>query len=124
MAFNDAVFSAQDWEALKSIHDSSKSTDESLVKSCFFFLIPMFTNFRKIGKYGVGFRSVFNVITILPCVIVQLFLPISSANRFPANPFRSSFGHLGPSMPSSGIRGKDNQPWTPVKLLSEPSVAV
>lgn len=32
MAYNDAVLSTEDWQALSSMHDSSKTEDESLVE--------------------------------------------------------------------------------------------
>ncbi|KAJ6602456.1 hypothetical protein DFH09DRAFT_968836 [Mycena vulgaris] len=44
LAYNDALFSDDDWDALQSIHRSSKKTDTS-----------------KIGKYGIGFRSCYHV---------------------------------------------------------------
>ncbi|KAJ7034674.1 hypothetical protein C8F04DRAFT_1100594 [Mycena alexandri] len=44
LAYNDALFSENDWDALQSIHRSSKKTDTS-----------------KIGKYGIGFRSCYHV---------------------------------------------------------------
>ncbi|KAJ7475161.1 hypothetical protein B0H11DRAFT_2034382 [Mycena galericulata] len=44
LAYNDALFSDEDWDALQSIHRSSKKTDTS-----------------KIGKYGIGFRSCYHV---------------------------------------------------------------
>ncbi|KAJ7119509.1 hypothetical protein C8R44DRAFT_176382 [Mycena epipterygia] len=44
LAYNDALFSGEDWDALQSIHRSSKKTDTS-----------------KIGKYGIGFRSCYHV---------------------------------------------------------------
>ncbi|KAJ7186780.1 hypothetical protein C8R46DRAFT_279690 [Mycena filopes] len=44
LAYNDALFSESDWDALQSIHRSSKKTDTS-----------------KIGKYGIGFRSCYHV---------------------------------------------------------------
>lgn len=44
LAYNDALFSQDDWDALQSIHRSSKKTDTS-----------------KIGKYGIGFRSCYHV---------------------------------------------------------------
>ncbi|KAJ7673472.1 hypothetical protein B0H17DRAFT_1083119 [Mycena rosella] len=44
LAYNDALFSEEDWDALQSIHRSSKKTDTS-----------------KIGKYGIGFRSCYHV---------------------------------------------------------------
>ncbi|KAJ7471857.1 hypothetical protein FB451DRAFT_1251196 [Mycena latifolia] len=44
LAYNDALFSDDDWDALQSIHRSSKKTDTS-----------------KIGKYGIGFRSSYHV---------------------------------------------------------------
>ncbi|KAJ6589057.1 hypothetical protein B0H19DRAFT_1367527 [Mycena capillaripes] len=44
LAYNDALFSDNDWDALQSIHRSSKKTDTS-----------------KIGKYGIGFRSCYHV---------------------------------------------------------------
>ncbi|KAJ7280333.1 hypothetical protein C8J57DRAFT_1175059 [Mycena rebaudengoi] len=44
LAYNDALFSDDDWDALQSIHRSSKKTDIS-----------------KIGKYGIGFRSCYHV---------------------------------------------------------------
>ncbi|KAK7018615.1 BTB domain-containing protein [Favolaschia claudopus] len=44
LAYNDAVFSDADWDALQSIHRSSKKQD---------------TN--KIGKYGIGFRSCYHI---------------------------------------------------------------
>ncbi|KAL0575885.1 hypothetical protein V5O48_006085 [Marasmius crinis-equi] len=40
LAYNEGNFSDDDWEALQSVHSSSKRTDTS-----------------KIGKYGIGFRS-------------------------------------------------------------------
>ncbi|KAF7320872.1 BTB domain-containing protein [Mycena chlorophos] len=44
LAYNDALFSEEDWDALQSIHRSSKKTDSS-----------------KIGKYGIGFRSCYHI---------------------------------------------------------------
>ncbi|KAJ7641407.1 hypothetical protein FB45DRAFT_900138 [Roridomyces roridus] len=44
LAYNNALFSDEDWDALQSIHRSSKKTDTS-----------------KIGKYGIGFRSCYHV---------------------------------------------------------------
>ncbi|KIY62733.1 hypothetical protein CYLTODRAFT_458738 [Cylindrobasidium torrendii FP15055 ss-10] len=44
LAYNDALFTQDDWDALQSIHRSSKKTDTS-----------------KIGKYGIGFRSSYHV---------------------------------------------------------------
>ncbi|KAJ7578449.1 hypothetical protein C8J56DRAFT_967961 [Mycena floridula] len=44
LAFNDSLFSPADWDALQSIHRSSKKADTS-----------------KIGKYGVGFRSLYHL---------------------------------------------------------------
>ncbi|KAF8970966.1 hypothetical protein BDZ97DRAFT_1914417 [Flammula alnicola] len=44
LAYNDAKFNAYDWHALKFAYESSKADDSS-----------------KIGKYGVGFRSVFHI---------------------------------------------------------------
>ncbi|KAJ7736786.1 hypothetical protein DFH07DRAFT_842830 [Mycena maculata] len=44
LAYNDALFSDEDWDALQSIHRSSKKTDTS-----------------KIGKYGIGFRSCYHI---------------------------------------------------------------
>ncbi|KAF9446296.1 hypothetical protein P691DRAFT_673937 [Macrolepiota fuliginosa MF-IS2] len=44
LAFNDELIRDHDWEALRNIHRSSKTTDTS-----------------KIGKYGVGFRSSYHV---------------------------------------------------------------
>ncbi|CAK5278239.1 unnamed protein product [Mycena citricolor] len=44
LAYNDALFEDGDWEALQSIHRSSKKTDTS-----------------KIGKYGIGFRSCYHI---------------------------------------------------------------
>ncbi|KAF7297128.1 BTB domain-containing protein [Mycena indigotica] len=44
LVFNDAFFSESDWDALQSIHRSSKKTDSS-----------------KIGKYGIGFRSCYHI---------------------------------------------------------------
>jgi len=38
MAFNDAVLETQDWESLRSMHDSSKTADESSVKIGFSLL--------------------------------------------------------------------------------------
>lgn len=35
LAFNDALFSEEDWEALQSIHRSSKKTDTSCVMNLF-----------------------------------------------------------------------------------------
>ncbi|KAL0565846.1 hypothetical protein V5O48_016173, partial [Marasmius crinis-equi] len=44
LAYNEAKFSDDDWEALQSVHSSSKRTDTS-----------------KIGKYGIGFRSCYHI---------------------------------------------------------------
>ncbi|KAF9476299.1 hypothetical protein BDN70DRAFT_863489 [Pholiota conissans] len=44
LAFNDANFNEADWHALQFVYESSKADDSS-----------------KIGKYGVGFRSVFHI---------------------------------------------------------------
>ncbi|KAF8131271.1 hypothetical protein K438DRAFT_1739837, partial [Mycena galopus ATCC 62051] len=44
LAYNDSLFSDADWDALQSIHRSSKKEDTS-----------------KIGKYGIGFRSCYHV---------------------------------------------------------------
>ncbi|KAF7361321.1 BTB domain-containing protein [Mycena sanguinolenta] len=44
LAYNDSLFSDSDWDALQSIHRSSKKEDTS-----------------KIGKYGIGFRSCYHV---------------------------------------------------------------
>ncbi|KAK0447435.1 uncharacterized protein EV420DRAFT_1713851 [Desarmillaria tabescens] len=44
LAYNDALFTQEDWEALQSIHRSSKKTDNT-----------------KIGKYGIGFRSCYHI---------------------------------------------------------------
>ncbi|KAJ3508077.1 hypothetical protein NLJ89_g5949 [Agrocybe chaxingu] len=58
LAFNNAVFKPEDWEALKNQHESSKVDDSS-----------------KIGKYGVGFRSVFHI-TDCPQILSDQFLAI------------------------------------------------
>ncbi|CAA7263802.1 unnamed protein product [Cyclocybe aegerita] len=58
LAFNDAVFKPEDWEALKNQYESSKVDDSS-----------------KIGKYGVGFRSVFHI-TDCPQVLSDKFLAV------------------------------------------------
>ncbi|KJA15458.1 hypothetical protein HYPSUDRAFT_172585 [Hypholoma sublateritium FD-334 SS-4] len=44
LAYNDAKFNETDWSALQTTYESSKVDDSS-----------------KIGKYGVGFRSVFHI---------------------------------------------------------------
>ncbi|PFH47866.1 hypothetical protein AMATHDRAFT_6333 [Amanita thiersii Skay4041] len=44
IAYNNAQFNERDWEAIQSIHQSSKRADTS-----------------KIGKYGVGFRACYHV---------------------------------------------------------------
>ncbi|KAJ7058193.1 hypothetical protein C8F01DRAFT_1149905 [Mycena amicta] len=44
LAYNDALFSEHDWDALQSIHRSSKTQATS-----------------KIGKYGIGFRSCYHL---------------------------------------------------------------
>ncbi|KAJ7262754.1 hypothetical protein B0H12DRAFT_1104316 [Mycena haematopus] len=44
LAYNDSLFLDTDWDALQSIHRSSKKEDTS-----------------KIGKYGIGFRSCYHV---------------------------------------------------------------
>ncbi|KAK0187120.1 hypothetical protein F5146DRAFT_1063566 [Armillaria mellea] len=44
LAYNDALFTQEDWEALQTIHRSSKKTDNT-----------------KIGKYGIGFRSCYHI---------------------------------------------------------------
>ncbi|KAM6499265.1 hypothetical protein JOM56_004773 [Amanita muscaria] len=44
MAYNDSEFQEADWEAIQSIHESSKRADTS-----------------KIGKYGVGFRACYHI---------------------------------------------------------------
>ncbi|KAJ6510488.1 hypothetical protein C8R45DRAFT_1088650 [Mycena sanguinolenta] len=44
LAYNDSLFLDSDWDALQSIHRSSKKEDTS-----------------KIGKYGIGFRSCYHV---------------------------------------------------------------
>ncbi|KAF8638386.1 hypothetical protein AX17_002247 [Amanita inopinata Kibby_2008] len=44
LAYNDATFHEADWEAIQSIHQSSKRADTS-----------------KIGKYGVGFRACYHI---------------------------------------------------------------
>jgi hypothetical protein len=44
IAYNDAAFEEADWEALQTVHQSSKKTDTS-----------------KIGKYGIGSRSCYHV---------------------------------------------------------------
>ena len=43
-AYNNAVFTEDDWENICMIHQSSKETD------------PM-----KVGRYGLGFKSVFHL---------------------------------------------------------------
>ncbi|KAJ7629420.1 hypothetical protein DFH06DRAFT_1338309 [Mycena polygramma] len=59
LAYNDAQFSDDDWEALQSIHRSSKKTDTSQV----FYLVtaPQLTGSIPAGKYGIGFRSCYHV---------------------------------------------------------------
>ncbi|KAM6499278.1 hypothetical protein JOM56_004786 [Amanita muscaria] len=44
IAYNDSEFQEADWEAIQSIHESSKKADTS-----------------KIGKYGVGFRACYHI---------------------------------------------------------------
>ncbi|KIL60445.1 hypothetical protein M378DRAFT_82133 [Amanita muscaria Koide BX008] len=44
IAYNDSEFQEPDWEAIQSIHESSKQADTS-----------------KIGKYGVGFRACYHI---------------------------------------------------------------
>ncbi|KIM37442.1 hypothetical protein M413DRAFT_30903 [Hebeloma cylindrosporum] len=58
LAFNNAIFQAPDWEALQSTYESSKLNDSS-----------------KIGKYGVGFRSVFHI-TDCPQILSGSYLAI------------------------------------------------
>ncbi|KAF9523036.1 hypothetical protein CPB83DRAFT_863634 [Crepidotus variabilis] len=64
LAFNNAILQDRDWEGLSSMHDSSKTDDLS-----------------KIGKYGIGFRSVFNI-TDCPQILsdkkLAIFDPLSA----------------------------------------------
>ncbi|KAL0062525.1 hypothetical protein AAF712_010564 [Marasmius tenuissimus] len=58
LAYNDSHFSEEDWEALQTVHSSSKRTDTS-----------------KIGKYGIGFRSCYHI-TDYPQIISEGSLAI------------------------------------------------
>ena len=44
MAYNDAPFTKDDWTSIQSIHDSVKATDV-----------------HKVGKFGIGFNSVYHI---------------------------------------------------------------
>ncbi|KAF8178073.1 hypothetical protein BJ912DRAFT_1033332 [Pholiota molesta] len=104
LAFNDASFVADDWHALKFAYESSKADDSS-----------------KIGKYGVGFRSLFHI-TDCPQIVsgntFAMFDPLmqftgSAGKRLDLahilrnNPGQlTSFTHfLNPQLPQSGFDG-------------------
>ncbi|KAF8888407.1 hypothetical protein CPB84DRAFT_1786293, partial [Gymnopilus junonius] len=70
LAFNDAQFSQRDWDALQHAYESSKSDDST-----------------KIGKYGVGFRSVFHM-TDCPQILSGNFLAMFD----PLQDFTGSLG--------------------------------
>ncbi|KAF9035263.1 hypothetical protein BJ165DRAFT_1511055 [Panaeolus papilionaceus] len=64
LAFNDAYFEEEDWLALQNSYESSKTSDSS-----------------KIGKFGVGFRSVFHLTDcpqIMSGDLFALFDPLKS----------------------------------------------
>lgn len=44
MTFNNAPFKQEDWESIQSIHDSRKAK-----------------NLHKVGKFGIGFNSVYHL---------------------------------------------------------------
>ena len=43
-AYNDAVFSEEDWKGIRMLHDSVKANDK-----------------MKVGRFGLGFKSVFHI---------------------------------------------------------------
>lgn len=62
LAYNDAEFDDGDWHALQYAHESSKADDLSYVFGITsrIFCLTCFPR-SKIGKFGVGFRSLFHV---------------------------------------------------------------
>ncbi|KAH8096582.1 hypothetical protein BXZ70DRAFT_323958 [Cristinia sonorae] len=58
LAYNNAIFRSDDWEALQNINESSKRTDTS-----------------KIGKYGIGFRSCYHI-TDTPQILSDKYLAV------------------------------------------------
>lgn len=87
LAYNDALFSQEDWEALQSIHRSSKKTDTS-----------------KIGKYGIGFRSCYHVCA--PRVAGPSTHDGGTGHRYSADTFGVVTSHLGPPAHLLGIWGR------------------
>jgi hypothetical protein len=62
LAYNNALFKDVDWTSLQALHQSCKRTDTSyvLATSCGSILSHRAAR-RKIGKYGMGFRSCYHV---------------------------------------------------------------
>ncbi|PPR03603.1 hypothetical protein CVT24_007592 [Panaeolus cyanescens] len=65
LAFNDAKFTDDDWEALQAMHESSKASDLS-----------------KIGKFGLGFRSVFHLTDCPQIISGESFVVFDPSKSF------------------------------------------
>ena len=62
LAYNDAAFSDADWEAIRTVSQSSKADDtEYVIHQKLYWVIILTPGDRKIGKHGLGSRAYYHV---------------------------------------------------------------
>lgn len=83
LAHNNAKFNADNWHSIHAIYESSKLSDSAYVSNS--YSLPVLTlKHSKIGKYGVGFRSVFHV-RIICLRSGAIFIWHSTDHRLPSD---------------------------------------